>query len=223
MTSRPYLPAAGHDWALPLYDPVVRLMGIEPTRHRLIEQAGIRPGSRVLEIGCGTGTIVALVKRLHPEAEVVGLDPDPKALARAKRKAERASLAIQFDEAFSDAMPYPDGSFDRVLSSLMFHHLSGEVKRKTASEVRRVLRPGGSLHLLDFAHSEHKGGFLVRLFHPDETWRDNREDRVVALMRESGFTQAERVRHDTLVFGHVHVNYYTAAISPLEIGNRVIG
>ncbi len=214
MTSRPYLPATGeHAWALPLYDPLVRLMGIEPTRHRLIEQAEIRPGSRVLEIGCGTGTIVALVKRLHPEAEVVGLDPDPKGLARAKRKAERASLAIQFDEAFSDAMPYPDGSFDRVLSSFMFHHLSGEVKRKTMSEVRRVLRPGGSLHLVDFAPSEPGArGFLTRIFHPDEALKDNAEDKVIALMSESGFSEAARVRQDAMVFGHVPLNYYQAAV-----------
>ena len=138
-----YLPAAGRDWALPLYDPLARLMGIAPTRDRLIEQARIGPGQRVLEIGCGTGDVLIAAKRLHPHAEVVGLDPDPKALARARQKCDRASLAIQLDRAFSDAMPYASGSFDRVLSSFMFHHLPAGAKTLTMGEVRRVLKPGG--------------------------------------------------------------------------------
>ena len=115
-TPRTYLPAAGHDWLLPLYDPVVKLLGSESAHRQLLEQAGIRPGHRVLEIGCGTGNLALLVKRLQPGAEVVGLDPDPKALARARRKAEREVLSVQLDRRFADMLPYPDGSFERVLS-----------------------------------------------------------------------------------------------------------
>ena len=72
--SRTYLPAAGHDWMLPLYDPVVKLLGGDAARRTLLEQAVIRPGHRVLDIGCGTGTLVTLIKRLHPEVEVVSRD-----------------------------------------------------------------------------------------------------------------------------------------------------
>lgn len=120
-TQRIYLPAAGHEWLLPLYDPLVKLLGGGSAHRQLVDQTGIQPGHRVLEIGCGTGNLVILVKRLYPRAEVVGLDPDPKALARARRKAERDALSIQFDRGFSDALPYPAGSFDRVLSAFMFH------------------------------------------------------------------------------------------------------
>src|SRR5215469_6148214 len=87
---RAYLPAAGHDWALPFYDPFVKLLGADAARRTLLQQADLRPGNRVLDIGCGTGTFVELIKRVHPEVSVVGLDPDPKALARAKKKAARA-------------------------------------------------------------------------------------------------------------------------------------
>ena len=145
----PYLPAAGRDWALPLYDPVVHVMGIRRVWDTLIEQADIQPTDRVLDIGCGTGGLTVRLKRRHPAVSVIGLDPDPHALARARRKGDRDRLAIQFDRGFSDSMDYPDASFDRVLSSFMFHHLSTEAKIKTLSEVRRVLRPGGSLHLRD--------------------------------------------------------------------------
>jgi SAM-dependent methyltransferase len=122
-THRTYLPGFSHEWLLPLYDPLTKWLGIESAHRRLLDQADIQPGRRVLEIGCGTGNLTILAKWLHPEAHIIGLDPDPRALARAGRKAERKALSIQLDHGFSDALPYPDGSFDRVLSALMFHHL----------------------------------------------------------------------------------------------------
>ena len=123
-THKTYLPAAGHDWLLPLYDPIVKLLGGEAARRALLDQACIRPGQRVLDIGCGTGSLVVLIKRLHPDVDVVGLDPDPKALARGRRKAARTSVSVQFDQGFADELPYADASVDRVFSSFMFHHLS---------------------------------------------------------------------------------------------------
>jgi len=86
-SARTYLPAAGHDWFLPLYDPLVKLIGGEAAGKALLDQAALRPGHRVLDVGCGTGTLATQIKRLYPDVEVVGLDPDPKALARATRKA----------------------------------------------------------------------------------------------------------------------------------------
>ena len=113
-SSRTYLPAAGKDWLLPLYDPVVKLLGGEAARKALLEQASLRPGQRVLDVGCGTGTLAMMVKRHYPEVDSVGLDPDPKALARAARKAKRAGLSVQFDQGFADQLPYAKASFDRV-------------------------------------------------------------------------------------------------------------
>src|SRR5215831_8205238 len=104
-SSRTYLPAAGHDWFLPLYDPIVKLVGGDAARRVLIEQARLGKGQRVLEVGCGTGTLTTMIKRLRPDVEVVGLDPDPKALARARRKAERSGVSIQFDQGFGDQLP----------------------------------------------------------------------------------------------------------------------
>lgn len=146
---RPYLPAMGRDWMLPFYDPFTRLLGARSAHRRLIAQAGIEPGHRVLEIGCGTGNLALLVKRDQPGATVVGLDPDPAALDLARRKAHRAGLVIDLDRGFADDLPYPDAGFDRVLSAFMFHHLPAAARAGMLTEVRRVLAPGGSLHLLD--------------------------------------------------------------------------
>lgn len=206
-----YLPAAGHDWALPLYDPFVALMGGNATRRVLIEQAAIQPGQRVLEIGCGTGSLVLEIKRLLPQTDVTGLDPDPKALARAKRKAARGGFAVRFDQAFADAMPYPDRSFDRVFSSFMLHHLPSDVKSAALREVRRVLKPGGAFHLLDFA-GPHSGGVrgLARWLHSNHRLEENDESRILKLIDDAGLERAERVRDDRIFFGLARINYFRA-------------
>jgi ubiquinone/menaquinone biosynthesis C-methylase UbiE len=214
---RSFVPAAGHDWLLPFYDPLQRLLGGETAHRQLIARADIPADARILDIGCGTGSLVVLIKRLHPEAEVVGLDPDPKALARARRKAERARVAVQLDQGFSDDLPYPAASFDRVFSSFMFHHLGSDEKKKTLSEVQRVLRPAGSLHLLDFGGSEARsGGWLARLLHRSDHLRDNFEGRIPALMCAAGFAAPEEVAHRATVFGRVAS--YHAALRGSESG-----
>lgn len=200
-----YLPGFGHDRLLPLYDPLQKLLGVASAHRLLLDQADMRPDLRVLEIGCGTGNLVILVKRLHPDTEVVGLDPDPKALARARRKAEGAALPIHLDLGFAEELPYPDGSFDRVLSALMFHHLEPDGKEKTLREVRRVLKPGGSLHLLDLGGAKVRSdGVMARLQQRSERLRDNFGDRIPTLMREAGFAEPMEVAHRvTIVLGRV--------------------
>jgi len=205
---RNYLPAAGLDLFLPLYDPFVKLLGAERVRKVLLEQAALRPGHDVLDIGCGTGTFVAMVKRLHPDVQVVGLDPDPKALARAKRKVEREAPSIRLDQGFSDRLPYPDRSFDRVFSSFMFHHLPAEEKEPTLREVRRVLRPGGSFHMLDFGGPGEGHGFLMRLFHSSHSLADNAEGHILDLITRAGFAQAKNAGHRSMLVGRVA--YYEA-------------
>jgi SAM-dependent methyltransferase len=188
VAERRYLPAAGKSWLLPLYDPLTRLIGAGAAHRKLAEQAGLGSARRVLEIGCGTGNLVLLVKRMDPQLEVTGLDPDPKALARAARKARRAGLALQLDRGFADQLPYPDGCYDRVLSSLMFHHLDADQRVASLREVRRVLRPGGSLHLMDFGGESHHLHGLTRLARRSRTLQDNWDDRIPVLLREAGFS-----------------------------------
>jgi ubiquinone/menaquinone biosynthesis C-methylase UbiE len=201
---RAYLPAAGHAWALPLYDPIVKLLGGEAARRTLVEQAALRPGDRVLDLGCGTGGLTLLIKRLHPYVEVVGLDPDPQALARARRKAARAGVALQLDQGFGDELPYPDASFDRVLSAFVLHHVPPDEKEPTLREVRRVLAPGGALHLVDFGGPDPKvGGVLTRWIHANHHLRDNFGDRIPALLRQAGLTDAQMVSHRRMLLGHI--------------------
>ena len=144
-----YIPAFGKDALLPFYDLLTRVLGMGGSYGTLVAQAELADGLRVLEIGCGTGNVAVRVKRADPGADVVGIDPDPLALARAQRKA-RGLSGIRFERAYAQELPFADGEFDRVLSSMMLHHLDDDVKAGAAAEIHRVLRPGGTLHIVDF-------------------------------------------------------------------------
>jgi len=165
---RTFLPAAGRDLFLPLYDPLVTMLGGDRARRDLIDQATITTGQRILDIGCGTGTFLVMLKRQRADVEAIGLDPDPKALSRTKTKAMRAGVSVRLDQGFADQLPYKEHSFDSVFSSFMFHHLEEQDREKTFREVVRVLKPSGSFYLLDFAGDHHEHGVLNRLFHSSE-------------------------------------------------------
>src|SRR5215471_16157253 len=99
-SSRRYLPAAGHDFFLPVYDPIMWLLRFTRDLDRLIAQAALQPSHRVLDVGCGTGTLAVVIAGRHPDIDITGIDPDPKALARATRKAARAGISATFERAF---------------------------------------------------------------------------------------------------------------------------
>lgn len=208
---RHYLPAAGRDAFLPLYDPFTKLFGIDSLRMALLDQAALQSHYRVLDVGCGTGSLAVLIKRLYPTVEVTGVDPDPKALARAERKARRAAVSVRFDRGFADALPYSGGTFDRVFSSLMFHHIPRSDKEQSLREIRRVLRPGGRLEFLDIANtSSHSHGLLGRLIHPPHQLKDNVDRRILELMTSAGFATSTHLGDRGLLFGRVA--FFQAAV-----------
>jgi ubiquinone/menaquinone biosynthesis C-methylase UbiE len=203
-----YIPAAGHHWSLPLYDPLTALLGVNRVRRTLVERADLGSATRVLDVGCGTGTLAVLITRAHPHLDVAGIDPDPAALALAARKAARAGVSIRFERGMAGTLPFPDGAFDRVFSSFMFHHLRGDEKTGMLREVQRVLAPGGRLELVDFAGPEAQRGVLRRLLHGNALLQDNAEARVLSRMREANFAAAHRHAQTSLLVGLV--NYYRA-------------
>ncbi len=208
---RSYIPAAGLHWLLPIFDLVTKQTGADRARSALLERADLRPGQQVLDVGCGTGSLAILLKQRHPEIEVVGLDPDPKALALAGRKAQRAEVSPRFDRGFSDALAYPADSFDHVFSSFMFHHLQSDQKEETLREIRRVLKPGGSLHLLDFRGPESASGSFSLWLHSRHHLKDNSETKILTLMAKAGLADLRTVGYGTVLFGIGHVAYYQAS------------
>jgi ubiquinone/menaquinone biosynthesis C-methylase UbiE len=187
MHQHDYIPAFGKDALLPFYDALTRVLGMGRNYDALVAQAELVDGLRVLEIGCGTGNVTTRVKRAAPGAAVVGTDPDPLALARAQRKV-RGLTGIRFERAYAQELPFADAEFDRVLSSMMLHHLDDDVKAGAAAEMYRVLRPGGSVHILDVggpmtAHD----GFAARRMLRSPHIVGSLGDAIPRLLRSVGF------------------------------------
>jgi ubiquinone/menaquinone biosynthesis C-methylase UbiE len=204
-TESRYVPALRFRFLTRVYDPAVRVTTREREfKRRLLDQAGIESGHRVLDLGCGTGTLAAMAKSRAPDAELVGLDGDPEVLERAREKAEAGGFEVRFDEGFSTELAYEEASFDRVLSTLFFHHLTGADKRRTAAELARVLRPGGELHVADIGRPADPVMWAlsrqIRVFDGFEQTRDNFAGALPEIFAEAGLAEArERDRLRTPV------------------------
>jgi ubiquinone/menaquinone biosynthesis C-methylase UbiE len=136
MKANKYVSALSLRWLTPFYDTLVEgPMSALRMRKDLLALLGDLSGKAVLDVGCGTGTLAIMMKRVHPDADITGLDGDPQIIKIATAKARQSGLDIRFSEAMSYAMPYPDASFEYVVTSLMLHHLSAESKRGTAMEM----------------------------------------------------------------------------------------
>lgn len=201
-----YVPALAYHWLTPFYDVVVRTTTRERRfKHALIRQASLAPGQRVLDLASGTGTLAIWIKQREPLLDITGVDIDPGILARAARKAELANVAVNFTRALAYELPYPAAHFDRVVSSLFFHHLSWEDKSRTAQELHRVLKPGGELHVADWgrpANPVMRGLFLmIQCLDGFETTRDNAAGRLVSLFAGAGFIEVSERRTFSTIFG----------------------
>lgn len=204
--SKKFVPALGYHWLTPLYDVVVgRTVRERAFKHALIQQARIQPGQRVLDLACGTGTLSAWTKESEPAALITGVDGDTVMLERARVKAAARDLAIDFDLAMSTELPYPAAHFDRVLSSLFFHHLSLVDKERTLNEVARVLKPGGELHVADWGRST---GMVMRLlFVPIQlldgvrNTQDNVRGKLPELFVQAGFSEVRETTTFSTIFG----------------------
>lgn len=198
-----YIPALGFSWLTPVYDLFQHILTPEiRVKRRLIELAHIDPQARVLDIGSGTGTLTILVKQIYPQAQVTGLDIDAQALGIARAKAEARGVDVRWVNEAATRIPFAACSFERVLSSLMLHHLSYADKLTALRESWRVLVPGGEIYILDLGvpHSWVErliGSAARRMEHAD----DNIRGLIPALMCSAGFYKIKELERYTMVFG----------------------
>ena len=196
-----YIPALSFHWLTPFYDPLLKwVMREESFKHKLIQQANIHPQMKVLDLGCGTGTLTLMLKRAYPEAQITGLDVDPQVLDIARNKTRATD--IQWDEGLASSLPYPGSAFDRVVTSLVIHHLNQEDKRRAFKEVYRVLKPHGELHVLDFGapHSS-LTRFMTTYMRRLEETADNFDGMIPRFITEAGFRSVNEAENFVTLFG----------------------
>ncbi len=152
-------------WAR-FYDAVSWLLSFgraSRVRRVITDLASIEAGHSVLDVGCGTGTLaLELRDRAGAGGEVFGVDASPEMIAVARRKAAKRNAPIDFEVGLIERLPYEDARFDRVLCTLVMHHLDEKLQRQGLREIARVLKPGGRLLVVDFDGSS-GGSFLGHL------------------------------------------------------------
>ena len=201
-----YIPALRFKPLTRIYDPIVRLTTRESTVKRaLIEAAQVPENGTVIDVGCGTGTLAIRLKQRYPSAQVIGLDADPAILRRAEVKARKAAVNITLVEGDATALPFDDAFADRVVSSLFFHHLQRDGKRRAFLEIMRVLVPEGELHIADWGAP---ANWLMRLlFFPVRVLDgfantdDNVQGRLAAMLEEAGADGVSESASFATVFG----------------------
>lgn len=188
-----FVPAAGREAFTGIYDAVIALTMRERTfRGRLLDRllADTSPNGelKVVDVGAGTGTLaIALAGR---GAEVTAVEPDVTVLARARGKA--GAHRVHWREGRADRLPVDDATVDRVVCSLVLHHLSDDTKLRALCEARRVLRPGGRLHIADWGPARDPAmaaAFrILQALDGKATTRAHADGRIPELVDASGFS-----------------------------------
>ncbi|GIK49864.1 MAG: hypothetical protein BroJett013_25610 [Alphaproteobacteria bacterium] len=193
-----YTPALGRREWTGLYDLAIALMTREGRwRRALVAQCAPRAGETILDAGCGTGTLMTLMARRAPGVHLIGLDPDPEVLERARRRL--AGAEVEFTRGFArDADMIGRARADKVVSSLVFHQTPMAEKRAGFKAMWRALRPGGEVHIADYGLQ--RTALMRMLFRQVqrldgfENTEPNAQGVLPELMREAGFLDvAERV------------------------------
>lgn len=205
MNQRSFVPGLGFAFLTPVYDLFLAVTMREATlRATLLEQVDLRHTNTIVDVGCGTGTQPIMLKQEAPHATVLGIDVDPAMIARAKEKTRAAGVDVRFEVGEAGALPFADASIDVVVSTLVFHHLLDDDKKRALAEIRRVLKPRGRFHLADFGRPANAlNGFVfnaVRRFDGVANTEMNAVGALPELVRVSGFPDTRLVsRMDTIL------------------------
>lgn len=201
-----YVPAAGRAGLTSVYDAALKLTMREGVWRPLIVDrvaAHVPPGGRIVDVGAGTGTLAIALAGARPDAEVIAADGDPEALAIAARKP--GGDRVRWQRGLAGEVELDDASVDAVVMSLLLHHLAPDAKRAALRDARRILRPGGRLHIADWGRPADlvmRVAFgALQLLDGVEGTRDHAAGRLPTIVRDAGFEQPDRYRRLRTAWG----------------------
>ncbi len=191
-----YIPAARWRIFSKLYDPVLSLTMREQRFRDEMRQrvdADLPSTGTVVDVGCGTGSFAIALASQRPDAQVIGIDGDSEILGLAHRK--RGADAVEWREGLAQTLPLEDASADVVTTSLVLHHLLPEDKREALTEMRRVIKPGGRLHVADWGkpHDPIVSAlfFVAQAIDGFDRTADHRAGQLPTFITEAGFGEVE--------------------------------
>ncbi|MFH1032291.1 MAG: class I SAM-dependent methyltransferase [Chloroflexota bacterium] len=202
-----YKPGLAFHFLTPFYDAATSWLGAGPAfMRKVLEIPSLKGNEKVLDVGCGTGTLIIEAKRKYPDIDINGIDADEAMLRRAEKKLRKAGIQARLSQGFlQNPLPFPNTSFDLIFSTLVFHHLSTDVKRQAIKEIYRILKGNGCFLLVDFGKPENIGTRILlnlgSIFDGGGNLRANLRGDLPFFLQEAGFQVTEvRPRYRTLQF-----------------------
>jgi ubiquinone/menaquinone biosynthesis C-methylase UbiE len=205
-TTTTHVPALRFNWLTGFYDRLIAAtMPEKAFKTALVRQAGIHSGDRVLDFGTGTATLSILLAEQYPDADVKGVDVDEKVLTIARRKVAESRAAVRLVRYNGNKLPFESRSFERVVSSLVLHHLTRSQRQQALRELNRVLVQDGEIHIADWGKPasslQRLLFYLVQLLDGFETTADSVRGILPELLYEAGFDDVEETGKYKTVFG----------------------
>lgn len=206
MNTKTYIPALKYDWLTKLYDPLIStLMPEKEFKNTLIEQSALEPGKKVLDFGCGSLTLTLLAKEKNPATTFHAIDVDKQILSIAEKKLKKSGTEVSIVHYDGNMLPFSNSYFDRVVSSLVFHHLTKEQKHQALTEIFRVLKPTGELHIADWGKAKNafmRGAFyLVQMLDGFKTTTDNVKGLLPEYINQAGFEDVTETKSFATILG----------------------
>lgn len=210
MSATNYIPALRYNWLTRFYDSLLAISFPEKKmKGSLIDQLELKGKEAILDFGIGTATLSIMIKQRYPNVKIAGVDVDKEILGIAKKKISGLNLEIELQEYDGSKLPFPDASWDKILSSLVFHHIPTENKKVLLKEIHRCLKPSAELHIADFGKAATlytKLAFgIFRRLDGEENTRVNSKGLLPAFIQEAGFEKVEETKQFNTAFGTVRL------------------
>lgn len=206
MKENKHIPALRFNWLTKIYNPLVAFtMPEEKFKNELIQQANINSNDFVLDFGVGTATLSILLKKKVPNVLIHGIDVDEKILNIARQKIDDSKMDIPISQYNGLKLPFPNNHFDKVITSLVFHHLDQVQKKNALNEIHRVLKSDGELHIADWGKPNNflmrLAFYLVQFLDGFKTTNDNVRGLLPVYIKDANFNNIRISKTYNTVFG----------------------
>ena len=211
MNSEPFIPALGYHILTPFYDILNTLAARKSLIHKIIaDEFQLRDSDKLLDLGCGTGSLIQSLRRSNSEFEAYGIDVDPRILDIAKTKGKKyQDQNTSYIQASATRLPFENDHFDAVVSTLLFHHLMPEEKRQSLKEIYRVIKPNGLFVLVDWGKPSNLlmrvASLAIQALDGVKTTRENLEGKLLELVKVNQFQNPLLIRTASSIVGTIEI------------------